>query len=127
MSIDEAVAVALERYGVLPVAPSDAEIQYAEDRSQAYILAKTALDAVPDGLLYVWADMAAGYLLRSMRDRGDLDNVLDFSAPAKSVRVGDTSVEYAGGANFGDRFEAETAAMIRPNDSVFYEFRKLRW
>lgn len=127
MTIYEAVGAALERFGYLSVAPTEAETQYAIDRAQQYILNKTALTEVPDGLLYVWADMAAGYLLRSMRDRGDLDGVIDFSAPAKSVKVGDTSVEYAGGATLGDRFETETAAMIRPDDSVFYEFRKLRW
>ena len=127
MTIYEAVGAALERFGYLSVAPTEAETQYAIDRSQQYILNKTALTEVPDGLLYVWADMAAGYILRTMRDRGDFEGVIDPTLPAKSVKVGDTSVEYGGGATLGDRFESETAAMIQPDDAVFYEFRRLRW
>lgn len=126
MDIQAAVIRRLETLGYTEPAE---DIDYAIDRAEAMILIKTNQKEVPEGLFYVWADMAAGIYLRNLKAAGGLDDLYDFSAPAKSISEGDTSVTFA--RTDGDTFEAQfddtLERMINPPAEVFVAYRRLAW
>lgn len=98
-------------------------------KAETVIKAKTNQAAVPEELMYVWADMAAGMFLQDKKAAGTLSDKYDFSAPAKSISEGDTSVTFAiaDTGSFEDQFDAMLAKMINPDEELFIAFRRLIW
>lgn len=104
-------------------------LDYYIGKAENVIRVKTNQLEVPEGLLYVWADMAAGMFLQDKKAAGSLACLYDFTAPAKSVSEGDTSVTFAiaGAGSFEDQFNATLARMVNPNEEVYLAFRRLVW
>lgn len=126
MDIKAAVIRRLETLGYTGLTE---DIDYAIERAEAMILIKTNQKEVPEGLFYVWADMAAGLFLKDLKLAGGLDDTYDFSGPAKSISEGDTSITFA--RTDGDTFEAQfddtLERMINPPAEVFVAYRRLVW
>lgn len=99
------------------------------DKAEAQLRAETNQREVPEGLFYVWVDMAAGLFLSDKKAAGALNDVYDFSAPAKSISEGDTSVTFAiaDTGSFEDQFDAMLAKMITPDPDLIIAHRRLVW
>lgn len=99
------------------------------DKAEAQLRAETNQREVPEGLFYVWVDMAAGLFLSDKKAAGALNDVYDFSAPAKSISEGDTSVTFAiaDTGSFEDQFDAMLAKMITPDPDLIIAYRRLVW
>lgn len=107
-------------------------VQFQINRAERQIKNNTNLPEVPDGLYSVWADMAAGLFLYDLKAAGKLTgDAFDFSAPAKSVAEGDTTVTFAGASDGAltpeARFDALLHGMINPSQSEFAAYRRLKW
>lgn len=99
------------------------------DKAEAQLRAETNQREVPEGLFYVWVDMAAGLFLSDKKAAGALNDVYDFSAPAKSISEGDTSVTFAiaDTGSFEDQFDAMLAKMTTPDPDLIIAYRRLVW
>ena len=99
------------------------------DKAEAQLRAETNQREVPAGLCYVWVDMAAGLFLSDKKAAGALNDVYDFSAPAKSISEGDTSVTFAiaDTGSFEDQFDAMLAKMTTPDPDLIIAYRRLVW
>ena len=84
---------------------------------------------MPEGLFYVWVDMAAGMFLADKKQTGALADQYDFESPAKSISEGDTSVTFAiaDTGSFEDQFDAMLAKMIEPSAELIAAYRRLVW
>lgn len=127
MDILVAVTARLEALGY-PVTDADNNmLDYYIKKAEAYLKANTNQLEVPEGLFYVWVDMAAGYFLEDKKTIGALSEVYDFDAPAKSVSMGDTTVTLADGATFESQFDANLRKMVNPDIDMILAFRRLAW
>lgn len=129
MSILATVTARLSALGYSVTETDTAALQYNIDKAKAKLKAATNQTDVPLELLYVWVDMAAGLFLFDKKTSGALDSIYDFSAPAKSVSEGDTSVTFAiadtGSAE--DQFDTMLEQMIHPADDLIVAHRRLSW
>lgn len=129
MDVLVAVNIRLTALGYNVTENDLAGIIYYIEKAETVIRDKTNQLAVPEGLLYVWADMVAGMFLQDKKTTGTLSSLYDFSAPAKSISEGDTSVTFAiaDTGSFEDQFDAMLAKMISPDEELFIAFRRLVW
>lgn len=129
MDILATVTTRLTALGYTVMESDLAALDYYIKKAETAIRVKTNQLAVPEGLLYVWADMAAGMFLQDKKTTGALSCLYDFSAPAKSISEGDTSVTFAiaDTGSFEDQFDAMLAKMISPDEELFIAFRRLVW
>lgn len=99
------------------------------DKAEAQLRAEINQREVPEGLFYVWVDMAAGLFLSDKKAAGALNDVYNFSAPAKSISEGDTSVTFAiaDTGSFEDQFDAMLAKMTTPDPDLIIAYRRLVW
>lgn len=99
------------------------------DKAEAQLRAETNQREVPEGLFYAWVDMAAGLFLSDKKAAGALNDIYDFSAPAKSISEGDTSVTFAiaDTGSFEDQFDAILAKMTTPDPDLIIAYRRLVW
>ena len=90
---------------------------------------------LPDGLREVVVDMVAGQFLKEKLVSGGLDDADGFvlTENAESITEGDITVKFAtsGGSSGGGSRQTQFAAMldrlIKPHDSVFAAYRRMRW
>lgn len=129
MEILEAVIARLAGLGYTVTASDHAAIRFEIKRAKAALMAHTNQITVPDGLRFVWVDMAAGSFLRGKKDAGALSSVYDFDAPAKRISEGDTTVEFAmaDGRTFEAQFDAALAKMMNPDMDLIYRYRRMAW
>lgn len=104
-------------------------LDYHIQKSKITLKVSTNQQEVPEGLFYVWVDMAAGEFLMDKKSAGALSGLYDFSAPAKSISEGDTSVTFAvaDAGSFENQFDAMLAKMINPDMDLILAFRRLVW
>lgn len=127
MDILVAVTARLEALGYTTTEADNNMLGYYIKKAEAYLKANTNQQEVPEGLFYIWADMAAGYFLADKKTVGALAEIYDFDAPAKSVSMGDTSVTLATGATFENQFDAMLEKMVNPDMDMILAFRRLAW
>ena len=85
----------LAAFGYKVTDDDNSALEYNIRRAEAYLIAQTNQKQVPDGLDYVWVDMAVGMFLADKKVTGALGDTYTFDAPVKSVSEGDTSVTFA--------------------------------
>lgn len=104
-------------------------LHYYIKKAETVLKGKTNQPEIPDGLLYVWADMAVGMFLQDKKTAGALSDLYDFSAPAKSISEGDASVTFAvaDAGSFEDQFDAMLTKMVNPDEELILSFRRLIW
>lgn len=129
MDIFAAVTERLKGIGYSVTEADHMALDYHIMKAEAVLRRKTNQPEVPDGLLYVWTDMAAGMFLQEKKTTGALSGIYDFSAPAKSISEGDTSVtfEIADAGSFEDQFDSMLARMVSPDEELILSFRRLVW
>lgn len=123
----------LKVLGVQHASESDYAIIYAADNAATTIKNETNLDIVPEGLKFVWVDMAAGYFLQEKKSLGQLKICgVDLSeTPAKSITEGDVSITFASASDGVKSPEARLDELINrlinPPQSAYAKFRRLQW
>ena len=129
MDILAAVTARLDSLGYTATDADSAALDYNIKRAETKLKVSTNRLEVPEGLFYVWADMAAGLFLMDKKASGGLSGVFDFSAPAKSVSMGDTSVTFAIAdmGSFENQFDAMLTKMANPDEDLILAFRRLTW
>lgn len=129
MGVSSIVSMRLAALGYTPVESDAAMLQYNIAKAELTLKHDTNRPEVPEGLLYVWADMAAGMFLKDKKASGGLAGTYDFSAPAKSISEGDTSVSFAlaDSGSFEQQFDTMLDEMIHPEDELVAAFRRLAW
>ncbi len=129
MDILATVTARLSALGYTVTEADTAALDYNVKKAENVLRVRTNQLAVPEGLFYVWADMAAGMFLTDKKAAGGLNDLYDFSAPAKSVSEGDTSVTFAlaDSGTFENQFDAMLAKMVNPSEDMIIAFRRLVW
>ena len=129
MDILAAVTARLEALGYKAVEADSAALQYNIAKAETYLKFSTNRLEVHEGLLYVWADMAAGLFLTDKKASGGLADTYDFDAPAKSISEGDTSVTFAlaDSGSFEEQFDAMLDKMVHPDEELITAFSRLVW
>ena len=111
-------------------APSDdALLGYVVEAVTGELLNATNLKTLPDGLIPVAVQRAAGRYLQMLKGTGKLTG-LDFGGAVKEIQEGDTRVTYAIGA--GDmtpeqRLDGLIAAMTGYGAEQMHQYRRLVW
>lgn len=128
----DTLAAVTSRLAALGYTVTDADnvaLDYNIKKAETYLKVSTNQLEVPEGLFYVWVDMAAGYFLTDKKAAGALADTYDFDAPAKSISEGDTSVTFAiaDTGSFEDQFDAMLAKMVKPDEDLILAFRRLVW
>ena len=85
MEILAAVTARLSALGYTVAETDSAALDYNIKKAETTLKVRTNQLEVPEGLFYVWADMAAGMFLTDKKASGALSEVYDFDAPAKSI------------------------------------------
>ena len=129
MDILVAVTVRLSALGYTVTEADSLALDYSIKKAETTLKAQTNQLEVPEGLFYVWADMAAGMFLTDKKASGALSEVYDFNAPAKSISEGDTSVTFAlaDTGSFENQFDTMLAKMVNPDAELIAAFRRLVW
>lgn len=124
-----AVTARLASLGYTVVSADASALEYNIEKAETYLKVSTNQLVIPDGLKYVWVDMAAGLFLSDKKTAGSLAATYNFEAPAKSVSEGDTSVTFAiaDTGSFEDQFDAMLSWMIHPEETLIAAFRRLVW
>lgn len=123
----------LKSLGVHRADKDDYAIMYAADNAETIIKNETNLNEVPDGLKFVWVDMAAGYYLQEKKSFSQLKICgEDFSqAPTKSITEGDVSITFASASDGAktpeSRLDELIERLINPPEGVYAKFRKIQW
>ena len=127
MDILATVITRLAALGYSVVDTDNAVLEYNISKAEAQLKAETNQREVPEGLFYVWVDMAAGLFLTDKKAAGALAEIYDFDAPAKSISEGDTSVTFAiaDTGSFEDQFDTMLAKMITPDPDLIIAHRRL--
>lgn len=130
-SVIQSVSDRLTTFGFAFDDLTENEIEFAVNRAKQSIEAEINSADIPEGLSYVWVDMAVGYLLSDRKAVGKLGDNLDLDAPAKSITEGDVSVTFAGQSDGVLTAEARLDKLIttltEPSQSVFARYRRLVW
>ena len=133
MTIYNGVVVRLSQLGYV-VPDNDAPnagVTLAIDRAAEKIRANINRMDIPDGLHYIWVDMAAGLFLFDKKAAGQLGEGFDFTAPTKKITEGDVSVEFAGATDGSStpeaRFDKLINSLINPPAYLFARFRRFVW
>ena len=102
------ILTAVTALGYTVTETDSAALDYNIKKAETTLKVRTNQLEVPEGLFYVWADMAASMFLTDKKASGALSEVYDFDAPAKSISEGDTSVTFAiaDTGSFEDQFDA---------------------
>ena len=129
MEMLAAVKDRLKMLGYTPAEPDTLAISYNIEKAERKLSALTNQTTLPAGLQSVWVDMAAGYFLTDKKASGALADMYNFSAPAKSISEGDTSVTFAiaDTGSFEDQFDAMLVKLVTPDDDIIMRYRRLLW
>lgn len=103
-------------------------LTFSIDKVTNHIKAKTNQSEIPPGLHEVAIDMVIGDFLYAKKSMGMLNiETLNFDVMEKSIKEGDTSVEYAVSDNTAEtRFET-FLLTLRHNEVDFTHYKRLRW
>ena len=125
----DAVVKRLETLGYSATESDGAAIQFALDRAEQWIKNDTSQPEVPDGLKFVWVDMAAGLFLLDLKAAGRFTVPAEFTAPVKSKSMGDTSVSFAvnNALSPEEQFGEILNNMVNPSPGQLAAFRRFRW
>ncbi len=129
MDILSAVKERLTAFGYNAADTDETALIFDIRKAEADLTAKTNREQVPDGLEFVWVDMAAGMFLADKKATGALSDIYTFDAPTKSVTEGDTSVTFAisDSGSAEDQFNTLINKMMNPSAEVIAAYRKLVW
>jgi len=133
MDILDAVKVRLAALGYEVKDEDTAVLDFNIQKAERTLKISTNRREVPEGLFYVWVDMAAGLFLQDKMATGSLSGstAFDTDAPVKSIKEGDITVTYAvadgsSGTDTGD-LDSIVDRMVNPDETLIAAFRRLVW
>ncbi|MEG0778650.1 MAG: hypothetical protein RSE64_07515 [Oscillospiraceae bacterium] len=126
MDIIATVKARLAMLGYSFVDADAAALAYVIGKAEAWLCDDLNLAAVPSGLLYAWADMAAGMFLLDRKSSGQLCGYT-FETSAKSISEGDTTVAFATGASEEGQFDALIKKLVTPDEAALAAYRRIAW
>lgn len=133
MDIYNEVIQRLHTLGATVLSNNDFSVTFAIERAQEEILNDIHHTEMPEGLRYLFIDMAAGYYLHDKKAMGQLAvSGLDFdAAPAKQIKEGDVQITFAGGADGSQtpeqRVDSLIARLTHPDPAQLNRYRRLSW
>lgn len=84
-------------------------------------------DEIPQGLRHLAVHMCAGRFLQHKKSSGTLEG-FRLDAAIESIKGGDTTVSFAGGALTGEqRLDGLIAQLVSPNQVELNKYRRLQW
>lgn len=127
----EQAALLLRSLGV-DLSEDDALLLFILSSVEERLKNATNLDAVPEGLHQMAAELAAGEYLRIQKGSGRLNIAsIDLSAAAvKQLKEGDTDISFAigeGSQTPEQRLDNLIAYLTRDRQSEIYRYRRLVW
>ena len=121
----------LEAYGYGVQPSDDWLIGFCIQKVDNSIRNKCNAPELPEGLMKLAAQMAAGEFFLAKKSMGQLDGFsLDFEPAAASIQEGDTSVKFAidaGSLTPEQRLDAFIAYLIKGDEAEFAKYRRLQW
>ncbi len=97
-------------------------------RAEQFIFNFCHICEMPDGLLYVWTDIACGFFLQDLYNTGRLDGVYGISGTVSSLKIGDTQVNYADGtASANARVLSIIDELTNGKRGDLLRYRRLCW
>lgn len=131
MDILEKVKLRLSGFGIETGSGDEPLLGFCVQKALDCILNDCNLKELPDGLVHVAVDMAAGEYLRSKKQSGQLDiDSVDLSAAAvSSIKEGDTQVNFGtnSGQSAGERLDSLINWLISGHRGDIACYRRLRW
>lgn len=104
-------------------------LSFCVQKTETHIRSFCNIQEIPDKLHHVAVDMAAGTYLESLKDAGRLTG-FDYSMPIKSLKEGDTNVEFAissGGLTAEQRMEKLIDGLLHGGREVLLSCRRVAW
>jgi CheY-like chemotaxis protein len=127
----ETVKQRLEQFGYSVQVTDDAAIDWALQKAKSYACNECSVTEVPDALVYVVVDMAAGEFLQMKKTFAPNDlSGFDLSAAVKQISEGDASVTFAtgeGSLTDEQRLSNFISYLLNYGTPQFSCFRRVRW
>ena len=104
-------------------------LSFCVQKTEDYIRSFCNIQEIPDTLHHTAVDMAAGTYLENLKDTGQLTG-FDYAIPVKSLKEGDTNVEFAigsGGLTAEQRMEKLIDGLIHGGREVLMSCRRIAW
>lgn len=121
----------LEGFGYEVKAADKSLLKFAVEKAANTVKNECNLSEVPEGLLCIAADMAAGEFLNAKKTFAAEDLAgLDLNPAVKQIQVGDTSTTFAAGDGSltpEQRLDGLINHLLNYGRSEFGCYRKIRW
>ena len=131
MNVKEDAATLLEALGITVNLNEDRLLDFICNSVKERIRNETNQRAVPAGLRYMAAEMAAGQYLKWLKDSGNLSaETLDLDAAVKQIQQGDTNITFAlgeGSMTPEQRLESLISYLLNGRVGEFKRYRKMLW
>ena len=113
-------------FGYIATENDSWSIAFAIQKVENHIKNYCNTDMVPEGLIETAVDMVVSEFLTTKKSTGQLEMAnLDLDGAIKTIREGDTSVEFVQGLSDNEKFDMLLKDMDRGDDLLCY--RKLKW
>ena len=117
----------LEMLGLTITENDVSMIEYQCGKTEQFVMNFCNRADLPDGLRYVAVDMAAGEYLLFAAAFGRLPPGFNADGTVKSVKIGDTDVEFSTENVTAASFESAVDVLRNAVKTELYRFRKMRW
>lgn len=104
-------------------------LSFCVQKTEDYIRSFCNIQEIPDALHHTAVDMAAGTYLENLKDTGQLTG-FDYAIPVKSLKEGDTNVEFAigsGGLTAEQRMEKLIDGLLHGGREALLSCRRIAW
>lgn len=130
MTVYEAAVARLAMLGYTATQNDTLQIEYYISKCEELLKGDLNVSSIPEGLFYVEVDMVVGHFLFDKKSAGTLTGI-SFTAPAKQISEGDTSVTFAGASDGSltpeARFDAMLNTLMHPSEFILTSYRQLKW
>ena len=127
----ERAAARLAAFGLTLTENDRALLELAAEKAAWTVKNDCNVPEVPEGLLHVAADMAAGEFLRAKKTFGVdalKESGLDLEQAVKQIQLGDTTVAFSGDSQTPEqRLDVIIDALLKSGRGEFACYRKIRW
>lgn len=128
VTIEQAKEKALLRLKALGLEDTDEDILTLNlDSTLCGLLSDLNRKELPEGMLHVWADMAAGMTALAVFGTQTDENGEGKGGTVTSIKEGDTSVSYDGATSARCLIIEEARRLISPPASIIARYRRLSW
>ncbi|KAE9633721.1 hypothetical protein GND95_08685 [Defluviitalea raffinosedens] len=118
----------LASFGYIASTDDEWLINFMISKVTSEIKTSCNIDIVPSYIEPMVIDIVAGELLTQKKAMGQDIGSINFEAVAKTIKIGDTSVELDGGINIEARFNSLISELINGNrKTLISSLRRIDW